>query len=105
VLLSGKNIEPAPIESALEQSPLIKHALLLGQDKRELGAVVFPDEEALAAGGLGGGLGSDQGDDVALARLLAGEVAKCNAARADYHPEDHIGHIQVCVCGWGGGGC
>jgi long-chain acyl-CoA synthetase len=95
VLLSGKNIEPQPIEGALEQSPLIKHALLLGQDKRELGALVFPDEEALAASSSSSsGLGDD---DAALQRVLAAEVAKWNAARPDYHPEDKVGHIQV---GW-----
>jgi long-subunit acyl-CoA synthetase (AMP-forming) len=100
VLLSGKNIEPQPIEGALEQSPLIKHALLLGQDKRELGALIFPDEEALAASSSSSsssaagsvGLGDD---DAALQRVLAAEVAKWNAARPDYHPEDKVGHIQV----------
>jgi hypothetical protein len=103
VLLSGKNIEPQPIEGALEQSPLIKHALLLGQDKRELGALVFPDEEALAASSStsssGGAGGSGLGDDAVLQRVLAAEVAKWNAARPDYHPEDHIGHIQVRLAG------
>jgi long-chain acyl-CoA synthetase len=98
--MSGKNIEPQPIEGALEQSPLIKHALLLGQDKRELGALVFPDEEALAAGSSSSSSsavpgGSGLGDAAALQRVLAAEVAHWNAARPDYHPEDHIGHIQV----------
>jgi long-chain acyl-CoA synthetase len=103
VLLSGKNIEPGPIEGALERSPLIKHALLLGQDKRELGALLFPDEEGIAA--LPGDVAeSDEG----LAKLLEREVAKLNAGRPDYHPEDHIGHIQVKgrdAAVWGLPGC
>lgn len=90
VLLSGKNVEPAPIEAALERCPLIKHALLLGQDRRELGALVFPDEEALAATG-----GLDGDEDEQLQALLAREVPKYNSTRPDYRPEDHIGHIQV----------
>lgn len=95
VLLSGKNVEPAPIEAALERSSLIKHALLLGQDRRELGALVFPDEEALAAAG---GLDNIDGNDEKLQAQLAREVAKYNSTRPDYRPEDHIGHIQVrCV--------
>uniref|UniRef100_A0A383VM20 AMP-dependent synthetase/ligase domain-containing protein n=1 Tax=Tetradesmus obliquus TaxID=3088 RepID=A0A383VM20_TETOB len=92
VLLSGKNVEPAPIEAALERSSLIKHALLLGQDRRELGALVFPDEEALAAAG---GLNNIDGNDEKLQAQLAREVAKYNSTRPDYRPEDHIGHIQV----------
>eukprot|EP00955_Chlamydomonas_euryale_P064907 359101-Chlamydomonas_euryale.AAC.6 len=43
-MASGKNVEPEPIESAIQCSGLVKHAILLGQDKRELGALVFPDE-------------------------------------------------------------
>lgn len=63
-----------------------------GRDRRELGALVFFDEEAVAAGGL-----DENGDDSneALQVLLAREVAKYNASRPDYRPEDHIGHIQV----------
>lgn len=47
--VSGKNVEPQPIEDAVCGSPLIRHALLLGQDKRELGLLIFPDYDALEA--------------------------------------------------------
>ncbi|KXZ51078.1 hypothetical protein GPECTOR_14g62 [Gonium pectorale] len=89
VLSSGKNVEPQPIEDAVAASPLIKHVMLLGQDKRELGALVWPDEEALAAA-----------PEAALSpaqlesRLLQ-EVTRLNAARPDYHPFDHVAHIGV----------
>jgi hypothetical protein len=33
---NGKNVQPQPLEDAVCASPLIKHALLMGQDKREL---------------------------------------------------------------------
>eukprot|EP00879_Flechtneria_rotunda_P005441 GHRR01005734.1.p1 GENE.GHRR01005734.1~~GHRR01005734.1.p1 ORF type:complete len:588 (+),score=208.21 GHRR01005734.1:736-2499(+) len=104
VLMSGKNIEPQPIEDALQQSPYIKHVLLLGNDKRELGALVFPDEEVVAASGdlsnsssngNDNGAASSSQDSAALQHLLHREVVKYNMARLDYHPEDHIGHIQV----------
>lgn len=35
--------------ASAQASALIKHVVLVGQDKRELGALVWPDEEALAA--------------------------------------------------------
>lgn len=86
-----------------------RHVMLLGQDKRELGALVFPDEEYLAAtGGVEeqeeGGQASSSSNNAgthALEQLLLQEVNSINAARQDYHPEDHIAHIQV--GGWMGG--
>ncbi|GAX82801.1 hypothetical protein CEUSTIGMA_g10227.t1 [Chlamydomonas eustigma] len=49
VLSSGKKVEPEPIEGALTCSNLIKHVVLIGQDKRELGALIFPEQELLDA--------------------------------------------------------
>lgn len=76
--------------------------MLVGQDKRELGALVFPDEEALAAAGICA-VNDDSRDGVVACRqasseleaLLFREACKYNAQRPDYHPEDHIAHIKV----------
>lgn len=112
VLSSGKNIEPQPIEDAVQCSPLIKHIILVGQDKRELGALVFPDEEALAeqaaaaaAGrGANGALAADSAkaggaaistEGAALEGMLLAEVTRYNSLRPDFHPEDHLAHIKV----------
>jgi hypothetical protein len=73
--------------------------VLLGQDKRELGALVFPDEEYLAATGADAdaptGTTTSSSSSKGLELLLFAEVSRLNKARPDYHPEDHIGHIQV----------
>jgi long-chain acyl-CoA synthetase len=101
VLSSGKNVEPAPIEDAVCASPLIKHALLVGQDKRELGLLVFPQalyDNAAAAGN--GGAGSVQLLLPSEAEVAA-EVARLNAARHDFTPEQHVAHVSV--VGRGGG--
>ena len=42
VLSSGENIEPGPIEEALIASPLIEQAFLLGQDQKQLAALIVP---------------------------------------------------------------
>ncbi len=42
VLSSGENIEPGPLEEALISSPLIDQALLLGQDQKQLAALIVP---------------------------------------------------------------
>jgi long-chain acyl-CoA synthetase len=53
VLLSGENVEPEPIENALVSSPLIEQAVVVGQDRKQLGALVVPrrrDEPGALAG-------------------------------------------------------
>ena len=42
VLSSGENIEPGPLEESLIASPLIEQALLLGQDQKQLAALIVP---------------------------------------------------------------
>ena len=55
VLSSGENIEPGPLEEALVESPLIEQVMLVGQDRKQLGALLVPKAEPLAqwARGLG----------------------------------------------------
>ncbi len=42
VLSSGENVEPEPIEMRLQQSQFIDHCMLVGQDKKYLGALIVP---------------------------------------------------------------
>lgn len=47
VLTNGENIEPQPIESACLRSPYIDQIMVVGQDKKSLGALIVPNFEAL----------------------------------------------------------
>ena len=47
VLSSGENIDPTKIENALTMFPFIQEAVLVGQDKRGLGALLVPNIEEL----------------------------------------------------------
>lgn len=47
VLASGENIDPSRIESAITQLPFVSDAVLVGQDKKGLGALIVPDFEQL----------------------------------------------------------
>ncbi len=49
VLTNGENIEPQPIESACLRSPYIDQIMIVGQDKKSLGALIIPNIEALEA--------------------------------------------------------
>ncbi|MCC5942559.1 MAG: long-chain fatty acid--CoA ligase [Balneolaceae bacterium] len=52
VLLSGENLEPEPIEMRLTQSPLIEHCMIVGQDKKHIGALIVPDLDGLRGKGI-----------------------------------------------------
>ena len=47
VLLGGENVEPVPLESKLKESPYIDNAVVLGQDRKYLSALIIPDFDAL----------------------------------------------------------
>jgi long-chain acyl-CoA synthetase len=68
VLSSGENIEPGPLEECLVACVLVEQVMLVGQDRKALGALVVPKAEALAA------FAAEQGlplDDPALLKALA----------------------------------
>ena len=80
VLSSGENIEPGPLEEALVASPLIEQVMLVGQDERQLGALIVPREEAMVswASAQGLAIADDLGGrsgDAALRKLL---MRECN---------------------------
>ncbi len=47
VLMGGENIEPVPIEDKLNASEAILQNVVLGQDKKFLGALIVPDMEKI----------------------------------------------------------
>lgn len=47
VLRSGENVEPLPIENKLVESPYIAQAVVVGQDKNYLGALLIPKKETI----------------------------------------------------------
>jgi long-chain acyl-CoA synthetase len=47
VLMGGENVEPEPIEEKMKESAYIGHAVVLGQDQKQLSAIIAVSEEAL----------------------------------------------------------
>jgi long-chain acyl-CoA synthetase len=74
VLSNGENIEPVPIEDAVLNSPLVDQIILVGQDERQLCALVVPDMLALESAGL---------IDEALCERIAKLVAAGESGRAE----------------------
>ncbi|HMY65779.1 MAG TPA: long-chain fatty acid--CoA ligase [Leptospiraceae bacterium] len=51
VLLSGENVEPVPIETILTQHVMIEQAVVVGQDRKHLGVLIWPNYEKLEDAG------------------------------------------------------
>lgn len=47
VLASGENVDPTHIEAAITMLPFVSDAVLIGQDKKGLGALIVPDVDKL----------------------------------------------------------
>lgn len=51
VLRSGENLEPVPMETLLAQHPLVEQAVVVGQDQKNLGVLIWPDYDRLLDAG------------------------------------------------------
>lgn len=45
VLLGGENVEPVPIEGKISESPMVDQVMVVGQDRKSLGALIVPSLE------------------------------------------------------------
>jgi long-chain acyl-CoA synthetase len=100
VLSSGENIEPGPLEEALVASPLVEQVMLVGQDRKQLGALLVPRAEALAAfaaaAGLApGGAAPDPAGEAALLRALTRECNRLLAARPGSRPDERLAGVAL----------
>ena len=100
VLSSGENIEPGPLEEALVASPLVEQVMLVGQDERQLGALVVPAAEAIRlwAGERGLDLQEDLGGlpgDGELLRMLRGELNRLLAQRSGSRADERLAGVAL----------
>ena len=103
VLSSGENIEPGPLEDALAASPLVEQLMLVGQDRKQLGLLLVPRAEPLAAFASAAGLaapgeglaGEGAAADPALLRALAREFNRLLAERSGSRPDERLGGVVL----------
>ena len=100
VLSNGKNIEPEVIEASVSNSPLIKSAIVVGQDKRELGALIIPEPDVLEGWLREGKLEAATGREE-IRSLLLKEVQEMNRTRSDFKPHEQVIHVVVVLDGRG----
>jgi long-chain acyl-CoA synthetase len=98
VLSNGKNVEPEVIESALANSSMIKSTIVVGSDKRELGALVIPEPDALEVWRQEGKLEASEGRKE-IQTIVLKEVQALNRGRSDFKPHEQIIHIVMVLDG------
>ncbi len=87
VLSGGENVEPGPIEARILESPFVRHALVVGQDRRHLAALLVPDgvlarREAAARG-------------ITVERLLRDEVARLVSTAAGFKTRERVLRVAL----------
>jgi long-chain acyl-CoA synthetase len=103
VLSSGENIEPGPLEECLVACSLVEQVMLVGQDRKALGALVVPKAETLAAFAREQGLeppaqwpdGSAGGAEVALLKAFTSRLNRCLQARPGARPDERLAGVAL----------
>jgi long-chain acyl-CoA synthetase len=98
VLSSGENIEPGPLEDALAASPLVEQLMLVGQDRKQLGMLLVPRGEALAAFATAAGLPPPPeggAPSPPLLRALTRDFNRLLAERPGSRPDERLGGVAL----------
>ena len=103
VLSSGENIEPGPLEECLVACTLVEQVMLVGQDRKALGALVVPKAETLAAFAREQGLqqpahwpdGSPGGGEAALLKAFTSRLNRRLQARPGARPDERLAGVAL----------
>ena len=93
VLAGGENVEPSAIEAELQTSPLIEQAIVVGQDRKTLAALIVPAAEGInEALGLSAKEGDDLSGDQRVFQALKKEALARTSERKNF---ERIARIAV----------
>lgn len=90
VLLSGENVEPVPIEAQLLESRFIEQCLVVGQDEKNLGALIVPSVEALQAQGFPVSDLSSAENNPRVTELINAEVRRLVSREQGFKPFEFV---------------
>ena len=97
VLMGGENIEPVPIETLLTQHPLVEQAVVVGQDKKNLGVLIWPSYERLEDAGYAVDefdLTCNLNQKPEILHLFRGVLSEIVNERNGFKSFEHVSHIR-----------
>jgi long-chain acyl-CoA synthetase len=92
VLSSGENIEPGPLEDCLAADELVEQVMLVGQDRKALGALVVPRPDPMAAFAAAQGVAAR---DPAVLKALTGQLNRRLQGRAGARPDERLAGVAL----------
>ncbi|MFO8076974.1 MAG: AMP-dependent synthetase/ligase [Egibacteraceae bacterium] len=95
VTAGGKNVAPEPLEEAIRAHRLVSQAVVVGDDRPFVAALVTLDEDALAAFAEEEGLGGDAADLRAHARVREEVARAVEAANATVSRAESIREFRI----------
>jgi long-chain acyl-CoA synthetase len=94
VLLGGENVEPVPIENKLLESPYISQIMVVGQDQKNLGAIIIPDFPKLKEWAISNGIpDSDEATLISNAKVVdfyKKEIKDLNSAKHGFKSFEQV---------------
>ncbi len=90
VLLNGENIEPIPIESKICESPLVDQCMVVGQDQKQLGALVVPSLEGSQAESV-----AELSDKADIRDQIAADIRRLISRENGFKAFEHIQEIAL----------
>ncbi|MBN1647471.1 MAG: long-chain fatty acid--CoA ligase [Spirochaetales bacterium] len=99
VLLGGENIEPNPIEEKMQESPYIMQSMVVGQDKKYIGALIVPDRDACNLWCKEQHIDfSDEDemlDSLEISQLIENEIREYISRKNNFRPFEHIVRFRI----------
>lgn len=94
VLLGGENVEPVPIENKLTESTYISQVMVVGQDQKNLGAIIVPDFDKLkewcTANGISEADNAKLVNDPKVINLIKNEIKELNSSKNGFKSFEQV---------------
>ena len=99
VLRGGENVEPEPLENKLCESPFIAQAMVVGQDRKVLAALIQPDFERLQEEAAGRGWPTQERQALLehpqVQALYRSEIRKLVSPETGFKPHERIARFHL----------
>ena len=95
VLLSGENVEPEPIEMRLQQSLFIEQCMVVGQDKKFLGALVVPSINEFKEAGFDPATAEEIADNPEARRIIREEIKRMTSGGNEFRSYEQVREFRL----------